>query len=79
MLQLLWKAKSYADNIYSEEQTLVKYLCALLCDIELWCHLSIIFQLRAALDKIEELQMSNFHLEKRLERIRATRAAMSMT
>lgn len=37
---------------------------------------SIILQLRAALDRIDELEATNSHLSKRLEKIKANRNAL---
>lgn len=38
--------------------------------------LSLITQLRTALDKIEEMEMTNSHLVKRLEKMKANRNAL---
>lgn len=40
------------------------------------CFFSVAVQLRTALDKIEEMEMTNSHLVKRLEKMKANRNAL---
>lgn len=42
----------------------------------MWVFSAFFFQLRSALDKTEELEVSNGHLVKRLEKMKANRSAL---